>query len=542
MTTFRSEPRRSPGPRCSLRPFAGRARHVTRLRLLVTLLAMLGAAAACSETPSPPPSPGPQSEVAPAHLLATFQVAQPDQLYALARTKAPTLPRSLPVFAAHLLGLPPMVAGRLRSNVDLLGAVAVDERQRATVALALPLVSGRELVAELTLGADAPFQAHPARRVTELRGASIGPLGALSLGVSGNVLIVGTSSRAVHELGPYLAHHKRGELDFPLREPGVAVQTVASGPQLQGLLGQVAQGNTPDVRPGADPFPQLPLNGALRDHPLFGSVLFELLRSVSAYLGHIKASSGTLVLDGNVLRLEWQAQTTTLPLSAGDGRAACRDLAALPPGAGPWLLGAGALPTPPVSPDWDLPDPEWQVALSRRLALAPHNDAPHNKAPPSDAAPKPEAATTLASQAAPWLLSAFEANQEHSLIAVLHGVSLATLHHAVPAPHQTASMQNEVVVNRKGLVREGKAAEVAWAARGPGVVVASGAPLGDVWSQLGREPEAVQIPRFLTPRTCEGLIAAIGDGSAGYVAVSKRGTALMAEGSIDLRALGASGP
>src|SRR5690606_19875376 len=236
------------------------------------------------------------------------------------------------------------------------------------------------------------------------------PLGALSLGVSGNVLIVGTSSRAVHELGPYLAHHKRGELDFPLREPGVAMQTVASGPQLQGLLGQVAQGNIPDVRPGADPFPQLPLNGALRDHPLFGSVLFELLRSVSAYLGHIKASSGTLVLDGNVLRLEWQAQTTTLPLSAGDGRAACRDLAALPPGAGPWLLGAGALTTPLASPESDLLDPEWQGALARRLAVAPHNNAA-----PSDAAPKQEAATTLASQAAPWLLSAFEVNQEHSL-------------------------------------------------------------------------------------------------------------------------------
>src|SRR5690606_34006595 len=167
-------------------------------------------------------------------LVATFHVERPEQVYAFLRAAAaPTLPQALPLLLAHVLGLPPDVSGRFRTDRMVNGALALDDNQRLSFVVGLPVSSGRELIAELTLGARAPFEAHSHRRFTELRGAVIGPYGPLSLGVAGNLLVVGDSARALQEVGPYLAGHTRaGQLTSELQDPGIALRTVAPGAQL----------------------------------------------------------------------------------------------------------------------------------------------------------------------------------------------------------------------------------------------------------------------------------------------------------------------
>src|SRR5690606_16492955 len=138
--------------------------------------------------------------------VAGFRVAQPATLYALVRQAAiakgahakrvGALPQSLPLLVVSVLGLPPLTAGRLADGGDWLGLVTRTREGTASFALAVPVQSGSELVAELTLGAGAPRRAVARSGFTELQGPNVGVLGAMCVGVASNWLVFGPSCAA----------------------------------------------------------------------------------------------------------------------------------------------------------------------------------------------------------------------------------------------------------------------------------------------------------------------------------------------------------
>ena len=484
----------------------------------------------CGESPAPPPAPVLVSEEQPPRLVATFHVERPEQVYAFLRAAAaPTLPQALPLLLAHVLGLPPDVSGRFRTDRMVNGALALDDNQRLSFVVGLPVSSGRELIAELTLGARAPFEAHSHRRFTELRGAVIGPYGPLSLGVAGNLLVVGDSARALQEVGPYLAGHTRaGQLTSELQDPGIALRTVAPGAQLQGLLGKLAHAAW-DTAATSSFVARLNSLAPLHEHPLVSDVFTEWIRTLSAYAGHLESSDIALVLDGSSLDLTWDAKASTLPVLRSDGRTACRDLASLPPGVGPWMLGAGSVPDRPTElPDWDVLDPGWQYELVHFLASVV------SETPPLRTIAAPQATAVASLSTAPWLLSWYTQGSGSSLLGVFRGVPSDAFDSMLQKPHHAQNLRPQVTVKKKAVMRDGKSLEVAWAARGSGLVSSTGAPLGTVWSQLAREPAAVQAPAFMSPRVCEQLVAAIGYADVAHLAVTKTTTGLQAGGSVNL--------
>lgn len=110
-------------------------------------------------------------------------------------------PDSLAVAATAVLGLPVRVAGR----IDLRRSVLLDtglERGALSWVIALPVDSGAELVADLTLGSRALLRAH------KISGGSLfspNPA-AFAWGVAGRYLLIADTARSIEQRGVPLAH------------------------------------------------------------------------------------------------------------------------------------------------------------------------------------------------------------------------------------------------------------------------------------------------------------------------------------------------
>ena len=120
----------------------------------------------CDSAPAPAPTASvvaPQPPVAPEGLLAEFVVPRPDSLWGaireLAAGYAPALPHEGALGLVHGLGLPLAAAGLFELKLPLLGVLTRDASGQVVATAAIPVTSGRELVALLTTGAAPPFVA-----------------------------------------------------------------------------------------------------------------------------------------------------------------------------------------------------------------------------------------------------------------------------------------------------------------------------------------------------------------------------------------------
>lgn len=168
-------------------------------------------------------------------MAASVVIPRPQQSYDAARqvgAEGRTLPWQLPVLLAHQLGLPPLTSGRFLSQHPVVGALSVAEGEMSW-ALAFRVVSGAEIVAELSTGADARFSAQVHDGVTVLRGARG------SLAVVDSTLLLGSSEATLIEYSPYLARTLMPEAQSTTSATGsdaVVKLTQLSGTLFDGLL------------------------------------------------------------------------------------------------------------------------------------------------------------------------------------------------------------------------------------------------------------------------------------------------------------------
>ncbi len=154
----------------------------------------------------------------PSSLVAEIALPQPGATYrALRELGSPVaslLPAGFPMFAATMLGLPPLSADSFDSDVASVGAIAQRAGGGLGVVLALHVVSGRELVAKLTTGAQAPFRAQIgeplgltalASSTPDAGAASASTQSPLALGVFDNYFVVATDRELLGSVGPYVA-------------------------------------------------------------------------------------------------------------------------------------------------------------------------------------------------------------------------------------------------------------------------------------------------------------------------------------------------
>ncbi len=195
--------------------FAGRLNRFRRSAPLLVMLGLVSAIgcddesntkAAASAAPVEDLSPVP----APATLLADVFVAQPDptwkELRGLAGPGAALLPANYPILVTTLTGLPPTAASSIDAGLPVVGAVVDVGEGNPGLVLAAHLRSGRELIAAVTKGADARFDAkrNDETQITMLSPKNPGNAEPLGMGVLGNYLIVGTVPAAVDQAGPYV--------------------------------------------------------------------------------------------------------------------------------------------------------------------------------------------------------------------------------------------------------------------------------------------------------------------------------------------------
>ncbi|MCC6213873.1 MAG: hypothetical protein IT376_03330 [Polyangiaceae bacterium] len=147
---------------------------------------------------------------APAGLIAEVHAPKPDDLWARAREliggPALLMPSTFPLLVGTLLGLPPTAA------VDVDGAIAahaalVDLEGEIAWVAGVHVRSGAELVAKLSLGADARYDARAdtASGVQVLVPRPGRAATGFALGVVGNYLLAGPSERALVHAGPFVA-------------------------------------------------------------------------------------------------------------------------------------------------------------------------------------------------------------------------------------------------------------------------------------------------------------------------------------------------
>lgn len=158
----------------------------------------------------------------PPNVVAELAVPQPGATYrALRELGSPVaslLPAGFPMFAATMLGLPPLSADSFDSDIGAVGALAVRSGERAGVGavIALHVLSGRELVAKLTTGDHAPFRAResepkgltlldPSNAAASDAGGGTGENAPLALAVFDNYLVASTDRELLGSVGPYVA-------------------------------------------------------------------------------------------------------------------------------------------------------------------------------------------------------------------------------------------------------------------------------------------------------------------------------------------------
>lgn len=143
--------------------------------------------------------------------MAELYVPKPAQTWAQLRTlvggPALLLPSTYPMLVGTLLGLSNEAAGLIDAKIPLVGALLDEGKGRPAAVLGLHVVSGQELIADLTTGKQAMY--HP--RLDKKSGVTLldpvpgkAPKG-VSLGLVGNYLLASNSSEHLVSGGPFVA-------------------------------------------------------------------------------------------------------------------------------------------------------------------------------------------------------------------------------------------------------------------------------------------------------------------------------------------------
>jgi hypothetical protein len=148
---------------------------------------------------------------APRGLMAELFIPKPTQTWTALRNLVggPTLllPSTYPMLASTLLGLPNDVAGHIDSHIPVVGILLDAGKGHPVAVVGLHVVSGRELVADLTTGKNAKYRSRvdPASGVVVLEAVPGKAPEDVSLGVVGNYLLVSDNSEHLVTGGPYVA-------------------------------------------------------------------------------------------------------------------------------------------------------------------------------------------------------------------------------------------------------------------------------------------------------------------------------------------------
>lgn len=148
---------------------------------------------------------------APHGLMAELYVPKPTETWAELRKlvggPAVLLPSTYPMLATMLLGFSSDVAGLVDAHIPVVGVLLDAGKGRPVAVIGLHVVSGRELVADLTTGKNARY--HP--RLDKPSGVTVldpvhgkAPEG-MSLGLVGNYLLVSDTSEHLVTGGPFVA-------------------------------------------------------------------------------------------------------------------------------------------------------------------------------------------------------------------------------------------------------------------------------------------------------------------------------------------------
>lgn len=182
-------------------------------RFFPYLLALsLAAAAGCKDTPSVGPAPAASLAPVPqpAGLVAEMLIPKPAQTWNRVRTliggPAMMLPQSFGMGAAMLLGLSPKVADLIDADVPAVGAVTSDGAVELAV-VAIHVRDGQKVIDDMTVGPQAKHLARPdaVSKVTLIEPKPGETSLSVSMGVTGNYLLLGYAPDALLKVGPYAA-------------------------------------------------------------------------------------------------------------------------------------------------------------------------------------------------------------------------------------------------------------------------------------------------------------------------------------------------
>jgi hypothetical protein len=223
-----------------------RGRAMRRWARIAILLVGLPIASCSSCDKSESSAPGGSANVPadltpvpyPEGLLADFWLQNPEQTWKsmreLAGGPALLLPSTFQLFASTLLGLPAQAAGSIDGNVPVVG-VFVGSPQGPRWVVALHVKSGRELVQQLTAGADAKHaaRADAATGITFIEPKAGKSSEAIALGVVGYYLLAAESAGELAAAGAYVAR------SLPTRPaPKAPIGLVAREEALKGPIGE----------------------------------------------------------------------------------------------------------------------------------------------------------------------------------------------------------------------------------------------------------------------------------------------------------------
>jgi hypothetical protein len=152
----------------------------------------------------------------PAGLIGELTIAHPNTTWSKIRENMggplKFMPQSYPMLVTTLLGLPPQAADQIDADIPTYGA-AISDGKMETPVLAIHVKSGAQLVALLTGGAEARYQAKVdgPSGVTLLEPKPGQTALEASLGVTGNYLLVGYAPDGILRVGPYAARTMPGK-------------------------------------------------------------------------------------------------------------------------------------------------------------------------------------------------------------------------------------------------------------------------------------------------------------------------------------------
>lgn len=456
-------------------------------------------------------------------LIAGFRVAQPEFAYAAIRgLSARPLPQSLQVLLPSLVGLNPALSGRFSTGHDWLGVVTAEANGATHWAVGVPVTSGRELVAELSLGSDAHLRAQPRAGWTELTGSNGGLLGPLSLGISGNYLLLGSSPTAVRTLAPWLNRRGGAAALAPEQgDAGLSVRLLASGLTVQALHAHLRE------RWEVDSAPWSAALGSALEVTRVAEIEEQLNDAISAYVGALRSGDAHLRWQGREVALSAEFEAPALPSPARDA-GLCREIAALPRDVKFWVAGVGSSATgetrvePSSVPDWQHRPGQWQSAVFNGFGAIGGPLAGKVRLNPN-----------IAVTDGPWLIGWSEQGRASTALAVLGGIPIEAIESTPLLPFTPAGSRVQAKAD------DGKVLEWAWAPRGAGVAIALGAQLGATsWEQWVKVTSGTGWPSGLSPSLCEGLIFAAGHDRETSFSISRDAAVLQVKGSLDLSTFG----